>query len=341
MDQYNDPIGTGQTYTTIASWETARGNDASAWTGDHRGRCLAEAFSETVSLENDDTGAAYFLILTADSGAEHDGRAHEVSAAGNARNVLATSSVITLVDQRIEVSWMELQNTVSSGINRNCVYSLGFIPDLIIHHNILHCNVDSSTYGMRCTNLDNDDQSDLLRFYRNISYGAGDPDLCELDGNGIHILHNTNGPSTVESFDLGNVSSTNNSIVENNAAFTDNAQTCYNIDASATKDNNASEDATGDAGAGLTGLTATDQFTNFTDTFTSTDLTIKDAAADIYQAGDAVYSTVTYPEINVPISDRTAVITGTWSVGADDFNGGGGARIFDFMPFFMNTAFAR
>ena len=74
-----ETLGTGETYTTIQAWEDALANDIQ-----HTGQCKAEAFAN-VAFGGVAYTATEYPHLTAVDGAEHDGRAHEVSGAGNAR----------------------------------------------------------------------------------------------------------------------------------------------------------------------------------------------------------------------------------------------------------------
>jgi len=312
--QYDDLIGTGETYTTISAWESAR-NVSEAWTGDRRGRCKAENFGGAfmIGLGNDDTTNTYWLVLTSDSGAEHDGRAHEVSGAGNARIDSSSGRVVSINDSRIEVSWLEIRG--ASGTAADGVKSAGD-NTCRVHHNVIHKN--QSGNNADCVEA----EGDGMDVYRNILYGpkdsgangkcvrmaAGSPDV-------MNCLHNTGFAATDEGLDDNG----GNSVCKANCSF-DSASD--DVKGWLTEDDNATSDATGDAGAGLTNLTSSNEVKNPTTTWANTDLRIKDNTATIYQAGSETFSTATYPEIDVPITARGTSITGDWSIGADDIVAG-------------------
>lgn len=62
-------IGTGKTYTTIASWEAATDNDLVGTTTIERGLLNNETFSELVNISGATTNASYYRELTTDTGA--------------------------------------------------------------------------------------------------------------------------------------------------------------------------------------------------------------------------------------------------------------------------------
>jgi len=74
MPNATETLGTGETYTTIQAWE-----DALDANDQYTGECKAEVFA-SVTFGSVVYTATEYPHLTAQSGAEHDGRAHEVSA---------------------------------------------------------------------------------------------------------------------------------------------------------------------------------------------------------------------------------------------------------------------
>lgn len=308
-----DKIGTGQTYTTIAAWESAK--NTGTFTEDVIGECLAEEFSiASIILLSGGTPSTFRLILRSEDGAEHDGRSHDVSGIGNARIVGSTFDIIRINQPQCTVQWLEIEQT---GTNRGIGGEAGNHDDTIIDHNVMwSSNVSNSNQCIGFNATDN------CKIYRNISYGFGGNfvNIQESGSSGNNIFLNTN-----YIHGASNHFTDGSGLNENNAAFD---MTGDDI-AGATRDNNASSDASGDSGAGLTNLTPSNEVVNPTTTLSSTDLRIKDTNATIYQAADTTYSTSTYPDIDQSITQRGVSISGTWSVGADQEPEGAGVTVFE------------
>jgi len=330
--EYDDPIGTGQTYTTISAWESAR--NSGSFTGDgRRGRCLGENFNEAVDFDGGSPTATAYLTLTANPGDEHDGRANDVSGAGNARIVYTGESrVLQPKDDYIELSWLEVQTSANS--QDGCIRPSNGIDAGRVHHMILHANGNTVEYGG--VQLD---QNYGWLIYRNIAYGFtnGDRGINFGNSQGVpnYVLYNTSCRNSY-GFDGNGKSGTNENA--NNVYF-DNGDN-IDVDTDWSNTNNATEDTDGDP-VGLQSLTPNDNIKNSTTTWASFDGRLKDSSADIYHySSDNAYSpswtgsyTTTFPEIDVPISDRnTTLDTGTnWTIGADDEQSA--SRKPDLMPF--------
>lgn len=317
--QYDDLIGTGETYTTFSAWLTAR-NLAEAWTGDRRARLKAEYCCDTFGVINADTTGLHWIVLTADFGAEHNGTPTEVSGVLNARikDPGSDKPFVFRDSENVEVSWLEIQALKPAGTNNKVIY--WYNQGGRFHHNIVHSNSGDAYYASGSYFRNNTALPSETHIYRNIFYGSKTYIQVRTTFDGVDFLYNTLGPmdATVNSLQVDSVSTPNSTNVKNNVSFS-NTGTCMSVDSDAARSNNATEDASGDAG--LINLVGTDQFKNYElVALTEIDLRIKDAAADIYQVSSDYYSTATYPEIDVPISNRNAAIPTTvlWSLGADD-----------------------
>lgn len=306
-------IGTGETFTDIQLWE-----DALDAAHPHRGECKAEVFGKVVfsGVTYDSTN---YPLLTSVEGAEHDGRAHEVSGAGNARiESNAAGSIVIYNDPFIRFSWMEVKgpgNNIGS-----CVSSFTGGSGMI-HHNILHNNHAGSSNNQRGVFIGTG--SDGVHFlYRNISYGHG--------GNGLTLDSTPNAAGSICSFNTIYECVFGNS-ANDGGIFTQ--ETDFGITANGSFDNlrfdirgtlgtldyNATSDASGAEGANrLANVTTADQFVDATTTFADTDLLLKEGA-DLIGVGPAAFSPATYPEIDESIDNRGVSITGTWDIGAHQF----------------------
>jgi len=319
--EYDDPIGTGQTYTTIGAWETAL--NTGTFTGDRRGRLLGEAFNQAVTFDGGTSSVDAHLIVTANSGDEHDGRANEVSGIGNARNeYTGTGRPFNFGDNYQEFSWLEVYAKGAWGGGfRNANTTQGYIN---IHHNLIHAQGQSIAFGGIET-----DQGGHFHIHRNIVYAIGNGQDCihiqNSQTNGSYVLYNTCWIGYEGVYARADRDADGN-YIKNNVSFTVTSS-CYDFDSEFTLSNNAATDTTGDP-AGLDSLTPSNELTNPTTTYTSTDLTLKDASATIYRySSDNAYSPTwtgswdtTFDEIDVPISDRNSTIptSQNWSLGADE-----------------------
>ncbi|KKN70962.1 hypothetical protein LCGC14_0425640 [marine sediment metagenome] len=302
-----ETLGTSETYTTIQAWEDALDNAHF-----HQGECKAEVFTN-VTFSGVVYTASEYPHLTARSGAEHDGRAHEVSAAGNARiEVSGLNHVVFMNDERVEVSWLEVKGPGANDRNGILIFQAG---NNQVRHNIVHNNHanNSFDFGM--------DIASIANVYRNLVYGFGIDGIHGFSADGGNILQNTIYKcNSLDHAAFGGIRIGDaDYVITNNAAF-DNLQGDLK-DTTGTLDYNGTSDGTGDdEGAnGIANLVTADQFVNATTTFADTDLLLK-AGADLIDEG-ATLSVITYPEINVSIDKGAtrATITGTWDIGASEF----------------------
>ena len=313
-----EDIGTGQTYTTIQGWENALpASPAEPYTG----RCLPEAFAENVLINGQSPTAVNYIELMAKSGAEHDGRAHEVSAAGNARiEYSGAHFCLQIADDYVRVDWLEIYGP---GDNNYATLTAGYLGVAThhCHHNIIHNN-DASA-GTAQNGIEASDADATLYVYRNVVYGTGMRGILANAGAGNSaVLCNTvyQCNNSENEYGAGIRCNDDAYLIEQNACF-DNSNSDI-FDTMGVMDYNATSDGTGDdEGAnGIADLVTADQFVNPTTTWGNTDLLPK-AGADILGVGDT-FSTATYPEIDVSIDNRGVSITGAWDIGAGQYVGG-------------------
>ena len=155
-------------YTTIAAWEADVDGELDML---EKGECAAEVFDENVTITSSTTTSDYYMWLTSESGAEHDGRADEVSSAGNARIEGDTNlGVIYIYDEYTRVDWLEQYiDTDAAGV----AVTVGSVSacTIYVHHMLAHNNHKSShagNWGIYCGDVDA-----VMYVYRNISYGHG------------------------------------------------------------------------------------------------------------------------------------------------------------------------
>lgn len=294
-------IGTGETYTTIQAWEDALDNSQQ-----HTGECKAEAFSQ-VTFAAVAYSAVNYPHLTAVDGAEHDGRAHEVSGAGNARiEFVGATAIIDIRDEYVRVSWLEVKGPGDNNLASIQCQDLATCV-IIIRHCIVHNNGASA--GTTQNGIWLLDADATFYVFRNIFYGsvAGIGIRPEALAEASQILlntvfaHNTSAAAGRAGIRVTAIGAGSVVGVVGNAVLGNGLNDIY--DTNGALDYNATSDASGAEGANrLANLVTADQFVNPTDTWADTDLTIK-AGADLIGAG-TTFDPATYPEIDVPISDR-------------------------------------
>jgi hypothetical protein len=316
-------IGTGGDDTTIALWEAGLGTLSEVQIGD----LLPQSFAESPIFSGSVTTGANYAHLRAQSGAEHDGRAHAVSGAGNARIInTGAAALLDSRDDHYRFSWFEAQGPGDNDNETLRIESVAAGGEVQVHHLLLHNdNANTGTVALQYGILVNDVDV-LAKVYRNIMYGIGGGGigLSAMAASSV-IYHNTvfdcnhgnNGSR-------GGISTADtDALVEANACF---ANTNLDIrNAAGTLDWNYTSDATGDdEGAnGLANLTTANQFTNPTSTWASCDLTHK-VGGNIVGAGAPTRNTTTYPEIDQAADNRGVSISGAWDVGACQYVSGGG-----------------
>ncbi len=301
-----ETIGTGETFTTVQSWE-----DALDAAHAHRGECKAEVFS-SVEFNGQTYTSSNFPTLTSVGGAEHDGRAHEVSGAGNARIEFVgfLAAIVRPRDSFIIISWLEIKGPGDNTTDSVLVAD----PGNLVHHCILHNNHASTNP----TQIGWESFISTNTLYRNSIYGMGGPAIFINNNTERIILLNTvyecnlSGSVTDGGIHVDDASS---AILEANGVF-DNPNLDLSGIANGIFTNHATSDATATEGTNnLINLTATDQFVNATTTFANTDLLLK-AGSDLIGAAETTYSSATYPEIDESIDNRGVSVTGIWSIGA-------------------------
>jgi len=313
MPSATETIGTGETYTTPWAWEAALPASIDQV---YTGECKAEEFVATFTFDGHTTDADNYYHLTAESGAEHDGRAHELSGLGNAR-LSATYNGSGLGDDYIRVSWLEW---LHDGNVSPSMYLLGTSEDnCLIHHCIFHMPTNFGVGGISCAGASS--------FYRNIIYGTH-RGLNVITGG--ECYNNTSFDYRVghSSFQGALRVYSSDGAIRNNAFF----EGPWNIDFNwrgltpAASHNCSSDGTADDVGTdSLVNKDATDNLVNATDTWAECDCRIREDAVDLLGAGVDLSATG-LPEIDVPISDRSATITGSWSIGADDVVSAGGGK---------------
>ncbi|MDK1032663.1 MAG: hypothetical protein QGD94_11695, partial [Planctomycetia bacterium] len=264
-----ETIGAGETYTTIQAWEDALANDMQ-----HTGECKAEAFTR-VEFQGVAYSAVNYPHLTSVDGAEHDGRAHEVSAAGNARiEFVGASHILYILDEYVRVSWLEVKGP---GDNANNGYHITAVSACTahLHHCIIHNNAARVGNGLGIQVLDADA---TFYGYRNIVYGYSQNLLNALSADASLIACNT-----LFKAERGFRSDNYDITIKNNVAVESGANDFNASGVFTDADYNASSDATSNpryGGNSINNLVTADQFVNPTVTWADTDLTIK-AGADL------------------------------------------------------------
>ncbi len=325
-----EEIGLGAaTYDTPQQWWDSRGT-ANVLSDSEIGACLAEEFTAAFDFNGKTTTSTFYGHLMAKAGAEHDGRHHALSGLGNARfNHAGAVTTVRLRDDHIRVSWMEIKGPGNNNLAAARV-EVGFITAggiLHVHHNIIHndgASTATDNSGFMC-----DDADMLVYCYRNIIFGVGGTGLRTDQGaSGSVMFYNTvyaNNRSYAGSDNsrggiaVGSGGDANYAM-RYNAAFSNG-----NLDIRLTRgvqNYNFTGDGTGDdegaqSQANLSGSIAS-IFTNPTTTWASTDLRLLATASPLIGAGVSESSS-TYPEINVPINNRSYTITGAWDIGAAQY----------------------
>lgn len=312
MPNPTELIGIGApTYTTIQSWE-----DALDANDQYTGECMAEALSN-VSFEGVEYDAANYPHLTAQSGAEHDGRAHEVSGAGNARiESAADAHVINVRDEFVRVSWLEVKGPGNNGVKYGFyTQELQATCTIHLHHCIFHNNgAHANAYGVYANYADA-----ATYIYRNLCYGFGDYGFVPYTMSATSsVLCNTAYHNTT-----GLLCGQAAAVIANNACF-DHAIKDIS-DTTGVLDYNATSDGTGDdEGAnGIADLVTADQFVAPSTNWALTDLLLKAGSGMIGEGLDMSGDVGTLPEIDVSIDkgDTRATIDGAWDIGASQLVG--------------------
>ena len=310
MPNATETLGTGETYTTIQAWQ----DDLDA-NDQYTGECKGEVFAR-VSFFGGTYTATKYPHLTVQSGAEHDGRAHEVSAAGNARiEYSGGGTLVYISDDNVRVSWLDMKGP---GNNTSSIIFLAAEGTIFIHHNILHNNHANAGHNKAIYPASAAD----ARIYRNVVYGTGYAGIYPFGGVAGSVIHcNTIYECNYweDAFAGGIRTGDTDYIIMDNASFDNPNVDILGVDG--TLDYNATSDGTGDdEGAnGIANLTTADQFVDPTTTWADTDLLVK-AGADLIGAG-TTFSAETYPEIDVSIDKGAtrATITGAWDIGAAQY----------------------
>jgi hypothetical protein len=334
-----DDIGIGApTYDTPQQWWDAQPNDE--FTEEHIGECLAEEFTAAFDFNGKLTTAAFYGELRAKAGAEHDGRHHGISGLGNARfNTSGTVSSVRLRDNHVRVAWMEVQGPGNNNVPVMAAPD-GFVSagsQFYIHHNILHN--DWASTGSDNSGFQSNDADARIYLYRNIFFGVGGTGIRTDSGaSGSVIFYNTvygtnrNFTGTDNSrggIAVGSGGDTNYAM-RYNAAFR-NRNADIRLTRGVQNYNYSSDGTADDEGANsVANVDADAQFVSPIDvsgataTWSSLDLLL--LSGSTLRGAGVSESNATYPEIDVPINDRSYTITGTWDIGAAQYiPAGGGA----------------
>ncbi len=320
----------GGDFSTIQAWEDALVNNEGVLVGE----CYGEVFAQVV-FNGEAYDSSNYPHLTAHAGNEHDGRAHEVSAAGNARiEVDADTILINISDNWVRVSWLEIKgpgDNVQYAVQNNFVDA----STIYFRHCIVHNNHAQSVSGRR--GFQWSDTSPVIRMYRNIVYGYWQAGV-QLGGGsaGSACLCNTffQNNKVDGAFEAGIKTTDTSYETKDNACF---ANLDEDIEGTAgTLDYNFTSsafDVNKNGANGEGSLTTADQFVNPTTTWADTDLLVK-AGADLIDEATS-FSAVTYPEIDVPIQNGATrnTVAGTWDIGAAEFVSGAGQSV---VPLTMN-----
>ena len=326
---HEEVICVDETYTTIQNWETGRNGILSEV---EKGKVkTGYAGDENISIGGSITTSDYYMWLTSEVDAEHDGRSNEVSSAGNARvEGSSNAGTLDIGDEYTRVDWMEFDCNISA--NSAFMSLAATTCTTHIHHNIIHNDHKGS--GTSNMVLFFNDADITLYWYRNIMYGFGAGLWIYDCAAGTEVFNNTifDNNECNDASRGGLQCDDANATLQNNAGF-DSLQLDFNEDAG-TWDYNCSGDASATGDHSLASKTDTDNLTNPTDTWANTDLTIKVGAVDI-DAGAGVNSDTagwnSLPEAAVPVSDRSDTSlqnTVLWSMGADHFPVSTGVVIF-------------
>ena len=319
MADTSGTIGSGGDYSSVNDWETS----ISVATDPSIGSMLS-GYEETtaVTISGYTPTASNYIELTADDGAEHDGRADEVSSADNARIVVSgANDVVRIFDPNVRISWLEIHGP---GNNANKCISVGFTGagDVLIHHNVIHNNQDNSGAN---DGIFPQDVTTVFMIYRNIVYGCGRGGITlDSEGSGSECFNNTLYENNHEdnAFLGGFIGNDNDSLIKYNASYDNNVNDFD--ENNGTYDWNTSSDTSASGSNSNNSETATDDLVDPTLTFTSTDLLIKSGSSLIDDS--ETVSTTGRPQIDESIDNRGVSITGTWDKGASQFvSAGGGA----------------
>lgn len=306
-----ETIGTGGDRATFSAWYSAISSTTSEA---EIGQLLGQAFTDlSWEMNGKTTSAANYIHLTAHPDHRHDGRSHDVSGAGNARAVWNTSQRgVHMGDEFLRLSWVEVDGSAYSGGNNQSVrvaYQAASNA-IYIHHNVIHNDLTTGSGGTLSNGIHVNDADAIAKIYRNIVYGSDDHNIDNSSSTaGCHIIHNT----CYETGQEDGISAKSGDVVDSNATFNADGD---DLAGAGTEDDNATSDSTGDSGASLTSLTATNEFKYATGTWGSTDLNLKRRSNLVAKSTGSPYSSVTFPEIDIGIRGNT-INDSVWDVGAD------------------------
>ena len=317
-----ETIGTGGDRATFSAWYSAISSTTSEA---EIGQLLGQAFTDlSWEMNGKTTSEANYIHLTAHPDHRHDGRSHDVSGAGNARAVWSTNvRGVHMGDEFLRLSWVEVDGSAYSGNNKQSIrvaYQAASNA-IYIHHNVIHNDLTTGSGGTLSNGIHVNDSDAKAKIYRNIVYGSDDHNIDNSSSTeGCHIIHNT-------CYETGNedgISAKTDDVVESNATFNADGD---DLAGAGTEDDNATSDSTGDSGASLTSLTATNEFKYATNTWGSTDLRVKNNTNLRMKSSGSPYSSSDFPEIDIDIRGRPITET-PWTVGADQVDVvGGGAGV--------------
>lgn len=258
--------------------------------------------TDSPTIDGFTTDSDNYIKIHAPSGERHNGTistgAKWISGAG----------VIAILDNYVYIEWLVITSSTSDGTNyEGLIQPRTGASNSKIQNNIIYNAINAST-GTYTAAIGSSTQTYTnLYIYNNIIYGSETDGASFGFGNaGVVLLNNTIYNSGRDG--IGIRHSNSSVTARNNASFL-SATSDYgaNID---TRQTNASEDATGDAG--LTSLTASLQFTNLTGGSENFHLI---SGAGLIDTGTDLTTT---GNIDIDNYDRDAGGV-TWDIGADEF----------------------
>lgn len=306
-----ETIGTGETYTTIQSWEDSLG--VSLLSEPEIGECKGENFSESPTFSGPSTSATNYMLLRPVSGYEHDGRANAVSGKGNAR--ITVTGNVTIQTSYFRMQFMEVLSSGTSAGDARVRINASAVG-VYLDHNIIHNDGGSTNSGNNGILLS--DSGCQAYVYRNIIYGMG--------ASGIDISNCTSGTvvynNTVFDCNTGSNASEggircadSDCTLKNNVAVGND--TADFVISAGTVDYNASSDS---SATGTNSVTSVDlgHFRNATTTYASTDLRRGAFNGDVLTDA-ALYITAVSLSSTFDIDIEGEETVGDWDLGADNF----------------------
>lgn len=318
-------IGTGETHTTIASWESNLDNTTDYNSGDDAvGECKNEAFDEYFSINGGTTVGLNSVTLSVVAGGRHDGTA------GTGGRIVNTADGVHLVDRTdTTVEWLELDWNGNGGTAYNHI-DANDQNNFIARNLVIHDVVRSGATAIIDTNgCDPGDVCDVILYEIIIT---GSVDALEASGAGgsvrrflnctVHKVNGDGSTSSSQGVQTADVSSITiqNMVVTDIAGSGSGSHVCYDPASysNATVSHNLASDATASGTGSLDNKSAANQYVSTT--VGSEDLHLK-SGADAFGAGTDLGYTAQLGHIDIDGRNRHAH-GDIWDMGADQRNRG-------------------